>query len=195
MRYPYAFAPSLIALSLMLGAASAQQNPAPQESQKPPQSQAPDQQRGADDAIKSDSGKAGTQEPSSATVQDPANQAPFVNGAWNVPGAPKDSQTVPAKFSKRNAALDKLPILAWPVGFTDAQRKTIFDSIRATNAPVIKLDAKITEELPSTVQLTDFQPAVKSELSIMNDLKYVRLEDRILLVYAPNGIVVGEIKN
>ena len=117
MRYPYAFAPSFIALTLLFSAASAQQNAAPprlpnaaQEPQKPASSTTPQQQRGVEDAIRSESGKAGTQEPSSATPQDPTNSAVLVNGAWNVAGAPTDSQTVPSKFSKRNAALDKLPI-------------------------------------------------------------------------------------
>jgi hypothetical protein len=38
-------------------------------------------------------------------------------------------------------------------------------------------------------------PGIHSEIPAMNDLKYVRLEDKILLVYAPNWIVVGEIRN
>jgi hypothetical protein len=202
MRYLFAFAQSLIALTLLVGTATAQQNsgpPTPPNSlptpQQSPPSVTPQQQRGVDDAIKSESGKAGTQEPSSAAVQNQSDQAALMNGAWNVSGAPKDSQTAPSKFSKRNAALDQLAILAWPIGFTDAQRKTILGSVREGNARIIKLDAKLTEELQSTVELFDFSSAIHSEMPAMNDLKYVRLEDKILLVYAPNWIVVGEIRN
>jgi hypothetical protein len=71
----------------------------------------PQQEDQAKDAIHTPSGKAGTNEPSAnVPTQD---QSVLVNGALNVPGAPKDSQTVPAKFSARNAALDKLPIMAF----------------------------------------------------------------------------------
>ena len=55
-----------------------------------------------DKATHSVSGRGGTEEPGShAPSQD---TAVLVNGNWNVSGAPADSQTVPAKFSKRNDA-------------------------------------------------------------------------------------------
>src|SRR5437870_4973387 len=58
---------------------------------------APIEQRGVDPALGSESGKAGTQEPSAASpAVETQDKAVFVNGALNVPGAPKDSQTVPA---------------------------------------------------------------------------------------------------
>ena len=72
---------------------------------------ASEQQRQADEAVQSPSGKAGKHEPSANA---PTHDQPVLsNGALNVPGAPSDSHTVPAKFSERNAALDKLPILAF----------------------------------------------------------------------------------
>ena len=58
------------------------------------------------------------------------------------------------------------------------QRKKILDSVRASSAPVIKLDAKIAEELPSTVVLSALPPVLKSEMQDMNDLKFVRLENK-----------------
>src|SRR5437762_245931 len=62
------------------------------------------------------------------------NDAVFVNGALNVPGAPADSQTVPAKFSKRNDAIDNLPIMAMPeLAFTNEQRRSIIDAVRGAN--------------------------------------------------------------
>jgi hypothetical protein len=71
----------------------------------------PQQEEQAKEAIHTPSGKAGTNEPSANVPTE--DQSVLVNGALNVPGAPKDSQTVPAKFSARNAALDKLPIMAF----------------------------------------------------------------------------------
>jgi hypothetical protein len=35
----------------------------------------------------------------------------LVDGRWNVIGAPQDSQTVPSKYSERNAQMDKIPLV------------------------------------------------------------------------------------
>ena len=56
----------------------------------------------------------GKEEPGShgsGANNDGNNDAVFVNGKLNVAGAPKDSQTVPAKFSERNAKLDQEPLI------------------------------------------------------------------------------------
>jgi hypothetical protein len=101
-------------ISATLGVASAQSQtatPPAQQNQQQDKQQlpgSPHEQRNVDKALESESGRTGTQEPLPQTESD--GKAPLVNGAWNVPGAPKDSQTVPSKFSERNAAIDKLPI-------------------------------------------------------------------------------------
>lgn len=194
--------PFLIACTLVLGTAtfqvSAQGNPPAAAQQNPPapNSQTPagaQQQEGAEKAVRSKSGQAGTQEPSSA-VPTTDNTWVFVNGALNVPGAPKDGQTVPAKFSARNAALDKIPILAVSLKLTDEQRQKIIGSVRQGSAPIATLTAEVTAELPRTVEMYDLPPAITSEVPGVSGLKYVRLANKILLVYAPNWIVVGEIE-
>src|SRR4029079_670385 len=100
--------------------------------QSGPSSAAPtaSQDSQGDKATHSVSGRAGTEEPGShAPSQD---TAALVNGAWNVPGAPADSQTVPAKFSKRNDAIDRVPIMAMPaLGLSDEQKKAIAASVKA----------------------------------------------------------------
>src|SRR5262249_49570553 len=53
-----------------------------------------------------------------AQQQPPPNASPpanavFVNGALAVPGAPANTDTVPAKFSAKNAADDKLITIAY----------------------------------------------------------------------------------
>jgi hypothetical protein len=111
MRHCMTFATALM-LSATLGVAVAQsQTAAPPAQQNQQQKEqlpgSPEHQQNVDKALQSESGRAGKQEP---LPQTQANDAPLVNGAWNVPGAPKDSQTVPSKFSERNAAIDKLPI-------------------------------------------------------------------------------------
>ena len=145
-----------------------------------------------DKATHSVSGRAGTEEPGShAPSQQDA--AAFVNGNWNVPGAPADSQTVPAKFSERNDAIDKLPILAMPLGLSDAQKRAIVESVRGANAPVATSTAKVSDELAWTVVVNDL-PASAGDPALAK-LKYVRLSDRVLLIEPANRIVIGEIKN
>src|SRR5882757_4960625 len=59
-------------------------------------------------------GKAGTEEPSShAPAEKPQDDMVLVNGVLAVPGAPTDTDTVPAKYSARNAADDKLITVAY----------------------------------------------------------------------------------
>jgi hypothetical protein len=145
-----------------------------------------------DKATHSVSGRAGTEEPGShAPSQD---TAAFVNGNWNVPGAPADSQTVPAKFSKRNDAIDRVPIMAMAVlALSDEQKKAIMASVKAANSPVQTTNAKPAEELPWTITVHDL--GISANDPALARMKIVRAQDRILLIDAPNRIVIGEIKN
>lgn len=53
------------------------------------------------------SGQMGKEEPSAhAPAAKPLANAPLVNGSLAVPGAPENTDTVPARFSERNAADD-----------------------------------------------------------------------------------------
>ena len=143
-----------------------------------------------DKAAHSVSGRGGKEEPGShAPSQD---TAVLVNGNWNVSGAPADSQTVPAKFSKRNDAIDRLPTMALPaLSLSEEQKRTIADAVRAANAPVQSTTAKPAEELPLNVTVQD-PPANDTAFAKM---KYVRTQDRILLIEPSNRIVIGEIRN
>jgi hypothetical protein len=151
-----------------------------------------DQNKQGDNATHSTAGRAGTEEPGShAPSQDTA--AVSVNGALNVPGAPADSQTVPAKFSKRNDAIDHVAIMAMPLGLSDAQKRTIVDAVRAGKAPVVTTAAKPAQELPWDVVVQDM-PASANDPAFAR-LKIVRAQDRVLLIEPSNRIVVGEIPN
>ena len=145
-----------------------------------------------DKATHSVSGRAGTEEPGShAPSQD---TAAFVNGNWNVPGAPADSQTVPAKFSKRNDAIDRVPIMAMAVlSLTDEQKQAIAASVKAANSPVQTTTAKPAEELPWAITVHDL--GISANDPALARMKIVRAQDRILLIDAPNRIVIGEIEN
>jgi hypothetical protein len=153
----------------------------------------PEQQRQGEQTLQTKSGQNAKEEPSTKPAA--ANQeAPFLDGKLNVPGAPADSQTVPAKFSERNAAIDKKPILGF-LELTPEQRRAVFDAVKATDTPVVSSNAKVTEELPSSVALHELPLSVVDQVPELRQLKYVRLNDRILLVYPPSWIVVGEVKN
>jgi len=206
MRHSLTFTTAVL-LSAALGLAAAQgQTAAPSAQQSQPDQQnreqplpqnqnplpgSPQHQRQIDDALESESGRAGKQEPLPQATTD---GAVFVNGALNVPGAPKDSQTVPAKFSERNAALDRLPTMAAPLRLSDEQRRKILATIRAGNAPVANVNTSVAEQLPSDVEIRDIPDAVARDLPEVNTLKYARAGDRVLLVDPPNRIVVAEIK-
>jgi hypothetical protein len=145
----------------------------------------------ADKAVHSTPGRAGAEEPGSHAPSQ--NTAVLVNGAWNVPGAPADGQTVPAKFSKRNDAIDKLPIFGMSLGLSDEQKRAIVESVRAANAPVANTRAKVAEELPWDVTVNDL-PASANDPALAK-LKYVRAQGRVLLIEPSNRIVIGEIQN
>jgi len=146
----------------------------------------------ANQATHSVSGRAGKAEPSSYAPTE--GTAAFVNGALNVPGANADSQTVPAKFSKRNDAIDQVPIMAMPVlAFSNDQKRSIIEAVRGANTPVQTTSAKPSEELPIGIAVQDW-PAAASDPAFAK-LKYVRAQDRILLVEPANRVVIGEIPN
>src|SRR5262249_7095134 len=110
----------------------------------------------------------------------PAPGPVLVNGKLDVPGAPSDSQTAPAKFSARNDKLDHTPTMAMRLSLTDEQRRKIVDSVKSANPAVQASNAKPADELAWTVKVHDLD-ASASDPALKN-LKYVRTKDRILLV-------------
>jgi hypothetical protein len=184
-------------------------SPATPEGVKPTQDQsgssqvAPttSQQRQGEQAVSTPSGKTGKEEPSAHAPSQSTSQnavqstaqdtAVFVDGRLNVPGAPKDSQTVPAKFSERNDRIDKLPIMAMSLGLTDAQRRAILDSVKQAGQPVQTTSAKPSEELPANIVVHDL--GVSANIPEVARLKYVRTPQGVLLIEPSNRIVVGEI--
>src|SRR5262245_29538096 len=171
--------------------------PSAQEARSAPQQSGagalaqPEHKQQANDAMHTAPGRAGTDEPGShaATTNEPV----LVDGILNVPGAPRDSETAPAKHSERKAALDKLPTMAFRVALTDGQERALFEGVDKEGVAAVQIDAIITAELPLAVKLSDL-PQSANELSVLKGLRYVRLPDRILLVQPANRIVVAEIR-
>jgi hypothetical protein len=155
----------------------------------------PNHQQKADEALKNPV-QSGRVEPSAtntaAKEQQPEGPV-LVNGAWNVNGAPKDSQTIPAKFSERNNNIDKKPIIAMRLAALDeAQRKTIAAAIGKANAKVVSIKSGVSQELPAATEMSEL-PKEAADMPALAGMKYVQLQDRILLVDPANRIVVGEI--
>jgi hypothetical protein len=117
----------------------------------------------------------------------------FVNGQLAVPGAPADSQTVPAKFSERNAKLDAVPIMALPLALSDEQKRRIAASVAKSGTPVAQISAKPADVLPATTPVSELAADVKADVPAASDLRFIRTGDKILLVRAPNMVVTGEI--
>ena len=78
-------------------------------------------------------GLAAAQQQPPPNASPPAN-AVLVNGALAVPGAPANTDTVPAKFSAKNAADDKLITLAYTFKtLTDEDRRAIYQALKAAD--------------------------------------------------------------
>jgi hypothetical protein len=199
MRHAITSAAALMIVAMLgVAAAQGQATPPAQQNQPVPQQKenplpgSPEHQGQVDRAINSESGRAGTREP---LPQSPPDNSVFVNGALNVPGAPQDSQTVPSKFSERNATLDKLPTIAAPLWLNDEQRRRIAATLRAGGGPTASVDTPFAGQIPQNVEMLELPDGIKRDIPDVNKLKYVRADDRILLVDPPNRTVVGEIKN
>jgi hypothetical protein len=140
-------------------------------------------------------GHRGVEEPSANQAPAPA-QGVFVDGKLNVPNAPSDTSTVPAKFSANNARLDNLPIMARGPALTDAQRKLILDRVLASGAPAASApsNAGPTSYLPASTAMQPWPDDIMSQVPELRDTKYVILPGKVLVVRPDNWTVVEEIK-
>ncbi|MBX9778126.1 MAG: hypothetical protein K2Y71_27400 [Xanthobacteraceae bacterium] len=172
-----------LAILLTIGLAAAQQGE---------NLASPEQKAQQEKAQQTKEGQAGTTEPSSHAPSAPPDESwVFWNGRMIVPGAPADSQTVPAKYSERNDALDQLPTMAFPLPLTDEQRQRIRAAV--SKVPAESASARPAEQLPSNVNVRELPRDVTQEIPATRNLGYVRTSDKILLISPPNRIVVGEI--
>jgi hypothetical protein len=118
----------------------------------------------------------------------PAN-AVFVNGALAVPGAPANTDTVPAKFSARNAADDKLITIAYTFKtLTDEERRAIYQALKGQ--PAAAFNADVGTEVPPGVELHLVPNEVAARVPQTRGYRYVVGNDRVLLV-GTSRIVVG----
>jgi len=133
--------------------------------------------------------RGGKQEPSSKVEGTAANTAIFDNGVLTVPGAPQDSQTAPAKFSKRTDEADKLPIAAYALSHLSGQQRDRLQSAlhkqMALSGQELGGLAEVGAEVPSSVTLKDLEPLPEqlvSEVPELKSLVFTRFGDKIVLV-------------
>ena len=140
-----------------------------------------------------DSKKAGTAEPSDKNEQ--ASKTPaatptdaFRNGILTVPGALQDSQTAPAKSTKRTDAADQLPIAAYALRhLSGEQRSRIHGALHKAmamtgNAPAVQ--ATVGAEVPTDAIVSGLEPlpdAVVSQVPELKGLAFLRAGEKILI--------------
>ncbi|HEY5167255.1 MAG TPA: hypothetical protein VII80_05565 [Pseudolabrys sp.] len=106
-------------------------------------------------------------------------------------------QTEPAKFSKRNDILDRVPIMAMPLPLSDQQRQQIYQAVMADKSqPAADADALApASELSTNQALNEMHemPASVSDIAATKGLKYVKAKNKVLLVTPSTRIVVEQI--
>jgi hypothetical protein len=173
------------AIVVALGCSSvcAQQSSTPAE---------PQQQKQLENWQHTESGKMGKEEPGShAETSKPQATAPFVNGALGAAGAPADVDTVPAKFSEKNARDDQLITLAYTFkNLSDDDRRQIAQALK-DQPDATGVNADIGTELPFTVELRPVPDALASRVPQTKGFQYLKAGNRVMLISPPTRIVVG----
>ena len=179
-----------LAFAISVGIASAQTD-GPQPSRNDPPPSAPNQ--GSKDPVPPATDpslptRGGKQEPTSKIEGTEANAAILNNGVLTVAGAAQDSQTAPAKFSKRTDAADKLPIAGYTLRHLSGQQRDRL--YRALHAPMALSSEQLGDLLEvgaevSASALKGLKPLPAQLLSEFPELKslvFAGVGDKIVLV-------------
>jgi hypothetical protein len=115
------------------------------------------------------------------------------DGVLTVPGAPKNSETAPAKFSAVNAALDSQPTMSGGVGLSPEQAAEVYRTIMADQA-VPAADIAATEpaaQLPNLTPVHPWPDALRDKFPALATYGYIKTADKVLIVTPANKILVG----
>jgi hypothetical protein len=168
---------ALLGAMLVASAAGAQTNPAAQTNQGP-------QNPGA---AQGDTQPAGS-EPEHANpgpTGDATRHAPIGAGA----------ETMPAKFDEEVAARDRIAIMARPLPLSAEQKQQIYASVMNNDkVPVTQTIAEPATILPAWVEFSELPPGMEDQIPAVRGYKYVKLQDKVLLVIPESRVVVGEIQ-
>jgi hypothetical protein len=115
-----------------------------------------------------------------------------------VPGAMPGSDAVPSRLSEKNAADDKLPVLAYTFkDLSTDQRRAIYQAVgakppaSAATAAAGLSGADLGSVLPESIPLAAMPESVVSQLPRTKGFQYVKAGDKLLVVAPANRIVVG----
>ena len=166
MRYDLLRTSALaLAFVASVGLAAAQQRPPAAD---------PQQQSQQEKAQQTPSGQMGQEEPSS--------HAPYA-------AAPANTDTVPAKFSAKNAADDALITIAYTFKtLTDDERRAIYQALKGQ--PAAAVNADVGTELAPAIELRPVPNEVVARVPQTKGYRYVVANNRVLLV-GTSRIVVG----
>ena len=146
----------------------------------------------AERALESKSGQGGKEEPGSHAPTQKPSQAAIDRPLSEI--VPKSPQTEPSKFSQRNARLDKLPLMAQPLPYTAEQQRRIYESVSETKAAPASAAVEPAHVLPNSVEMHPMPKQLVEEIPGLGALHYAKFANKVLLVRAPNRIVVGVIE-
>ena len=125
-----------------------------------------------------------------AAEQAPAQNNVFVNGALAVPGAPMNTDTVPAKFSAKNAGDDELITIAYAFKtLTDDERRAIYQALKDQSTGSA-FNADIGTKLPPGIEPRPVPEELAARVPQTRDYRYAVATDRVLLV-GTGRIVAG----
>src|SRR5262245_22176238 len=123
-------------------------------------------------------------------AQRPPQNNVFVDGALAVPGAPANTDTVPAKFSEKNAAADQLIGVAYTFKtLTDDERRAVYQTLKDQPGGSA-FNADIGTKLPPGIELRPVPEEVVARVPQTRNYRYVVAKDRVLLI-GTGRIVAG----
>jgi hypothetical protein len=152
----------------------------------------PPQKAEANKAIQTPSGKAGKEEPSSHTPTTTLDDTHvLVNGSLAVQGAPTETETTPAKYSKKNAADDKLITVAYTFkALPNDQRQAIYLALKnepAVTAPGTQVGTVLSIAVPTR----EIPPQLATNVPAARGFHFLVSDNRVVLISPATRIVVG----
>jgi hypothetical protein len=116
------------------------------------------------------------------------------NQVQPVPGAMPGSEAVPSTISGKNAADDKLNILAYTFkGLTAEQRRAVYQVLNGKGPRVAQADIPVGLELRSPVELPAVPDTVAAQVPQMKGYEFAQAGDKVVLVDPETRAVVGEL--
>ena len=104
------------------------------------------------------------------------------------------AQTMPAKFSPRNDALDKLPIMAMPPALSDAQKQKVAAAAARGKIAAVTFDAsKLATKVPESIELQAMPDDLGGQIPAVKALMLLKTKDKVLLVNPADRVVVGSV--